>query len=127
MIQPKEIMIGSCFNQVINEHEPCTPKPIIWDETNWYRIGECIEFYEWFEPIPLTEKILVDWCGFDPNDKFNFFGHFGIGTNAKGLYCLIYSSVHCVTIFEDIAFEYLHTLQRFYLDFKNQPLKIEMK
>jgi hypothetical protein len=32
---------------------------IKFDEANWYRIGECIEFLEDFEPIPLTEDWLV--------------------------------------------------------------------
>lgn len=124
MIQPHEIMIGSCFNQVIDNFEPCTPKPIIWNETNWYRIGECIEFLEWFEPIPITEKILMEWCGFE-KWKDNIFRK-SWGRNG----------VHFITIFPDGLFYYetgnntyrnvepLHHLQMLVQSLSNQPLKI---
>jgi len=136
MIQPHEIMIGSCFNQVIDEFEPCAPKPIFWNETNWYRIGECIEFYEWFEPIPITEKILVEWCGemFEPEEDEGdiiyykligtrfliVFNHDDISLNyetSDGYYCLKYW---------DLGIP-LHHLQMLILALTNQPLKITLK
>lgn len=55
-MEAKEFYIGKYYNQVVYEHEPCNPKPIIWEQSNWYAIGECIEFLEWFEPIALTKE-----------------------------------------------------------------------
>jgi hypothetical protein len=64
-IKASELYIDKYYYQVVEEYEPCTPKIIKWNQSNWYRIGECIEFIEWFEPIPLTEEILEKNLGFE--------------------------------------------------------------
>jgi hypothetical protein len=68
-IKASELYIDKYYYQVVDEYEPCTPKIIKWNQSNWYAIGECIEFIEWFEPIPLTEEWLL---------KFGFKGEKGI-------------------------------------------------
>ncbi len=131
MVQPHEIMIGSCFNQVIDNFEPCTPKPIIWDETNWYRIGECIEFYEWFEPIPLTEQILVEWCkeSFEhskEHDKYYKHKTKNIAVSfADNKVRVITGNFVCsIVIAENPP---LHLFQMLVQSLTNQPLKITLK
>jgi hypothetical protein len=57
-----ELRIGNFVNQIESwNDEDVLPKVIQWDESNWYRIGESIEFLEWFEPITLSEKWLINF------------------------------------------------------------------
>jgi hypothetical protein len=111
-------MIGSCFNQVHDNFEPCAPKPIFWNENNWYRIGECIEFLEWFEPIPLTEKILMEWCG-----------AFSVKPNQYRISdrLIVVRDGKFVDYGSSVELPYLHIFQRFILVITNEPLKIELK
>lgn len=56
MINPKEIRIGNWFKRIDEERDSEFEQ---WDERTWYAIGECILFYEYYEPIPITEEWLV--------------------------------------------------------------------
>lgn len=63
MIQPNEIRVNNYYNRIdsINHSKLGFCK---WDSSDWYRIGECIDYLENYEPIHLTEEILLK-CGFD--------------------------------------------------------------
>jgi hypothetical protein len=66
-MKAEELRIGNFVYQTEHKFSSNPFKSIKqFDESNWYRIGECIEFLEDFEPIPLTEEWLLKF-GFSKN------------------------------------------------------------
>lgn len=63
MIQENEIRTGNYYNRIeslngaaLGHHK--------FDASDWYAIGECIDSFENYDNIPLTEEILLK-CGFE--------------------------------------------------------------
>jgi hypothetical protein len=121
-IKASELYIDKYYYQVVEEYEPCTPKIIKWNQSNWYAIGECIEFIEWFEPIPITEEWLIKF-GFEKNsywfkdDNMLRFGlidnklHCSIGNDENGF---LYNRIN-----------YIHQLQNLYFALTGQELEFK--
>lgn len=63
MIKVEELRIGNLVYRNTEDFTPIDKKVIEWPESIWYRIGDCLEYNEWFEPIPLTEDWLVKLGG----------------------------------------------------------------
>jgi hypothetical protein len=114
-IKASELYIDKYYYQVVEEYEPCTPKIIKWSEVNWYRIGECIEFIEWFEPIPLTEEWLLKF-GF----KKSSWGWIKNGVNIQKGFTLAFSSNK-----NSIEIKHLHQLQNLYFALTGQELEFK--
>lgn len=113
-LTPQFLTVGSIVYQVIENFEPCTPKPIVFTESNWYRICECVEFLDWFEPIPLTPEILTEWCSatcyeFDNGQPNQYRIGERLIVNRDGVY-FDYGS--------NTKLDYLHELQLLFLGFK---------
>ena len=121
MIQPHELFTGAILEYNIGtETEP--KWAII--KLEWYDIRNIsddeIDFNKSYRPIPLTEQILVEWCGFENN----------------GLECVLdskfqwnngvlkYTQGRNQTVF--LPCTHLHLLQRLILALTNQPLKITL-
>lgn len=58
MIKENEIRVGNYYNRT-----ETLRKDIIgivkFDSSDWYAIGECMDYLESYDPIPLTEEILL--------------------------------------------------------------------
>lgn len=71
-MKAREFVVGNHYLQTKSyEDNDTLPKVITWQESNWYALGECVEFEDWFEPIPLTEEWLIKfgWTE-EPNSQF---------------------------------------------------------
>jgi len=92
-MEAKELRIGNWVVQTEHNgsHNPYE-STIQFDESNWYRIGECIEFLEDFKPIPLTEEWLLRF-GFDFNEGDN-----GTWDNWRLTYSLKITEKHFIEI-----------------------------
>jgi hypothetical protein len=113
-IKASELYIDKYYYQVVEEYEPCTPKIIKWSEVNWYRIGECIEFIEWFEPIPLTEEWLL---------KFEF-KRFSKDFSKKGI--IIHTRKRGYVLRKSVPdILYVHQLQNLYFALTGQELEFK--
>jgi hypothetical protein len=119
MIQPHELIIGAILEYNIGtinnpEYEPTT--------IDSYDIGHCelnnADFNLMHRSIPLTEKILLEWCGtfsVKPNQ-------YRIGDRL-----IVIRDGKFVDYGSSVKLPYLHIFQRFILAITNQPLKIELK
>jgi len=116
-MEAKELLIGKWYNQVIENHKPCLPCPMIWSEHNWSAIGECMEYVEWFEPIPLTENWLKK-LGFKLNSAF---GTSTYGNGVIGIF--FYDGVGSYGI---AKFQYVHQLQNLYFALTGTELTVEL-
>lgn len=68
-METKDLRIGNLVYRITEDFDNLKIKKVIeWTDSIWGRISECLEYYEWFEPIPLTEEWLVKF-GFHPNPK----------------------------------------------------------
>jgi len=136
MIQPHEIIDGAMFEYNCGEIE--TPQ---WEITtlDWEDIRTCKLTNEYFNqlhrPIPLTEKILVEWCGAE--ERYKEWFNLGILTLGYITRDDIFQMEILIPTFNKtgmspynskiIDIPYLHIFQRLILALTNQPLKIEMK
>ena len=131
-LQPNFLPVGSVVYQVIENFEPCTPKPIVFSESNWYRIGECVEYLDWFQPIQLTPEILTEWCNMKLERKqlsLNIGGEL-MDYATDGKMCIYYSkkgwTLDSIVNKDTVYFQYLHELQLLFLGMK-QVLPITIK
>jgi len=129
MIQPHEIIATVSileYNEGTDKSPDWQPSIIDAVDLGWLT-KKPEDFNKKHRPIPLTEKILVEWCGFE-KWKDNIFRK-SWGRNG----------VHFITIFPDELFyfetgnnthrhiETLHHLQMLVQSLTNQPLKITLK
>jgi len=110
-LQPNFLPVGSVVYQVIENFEPCTPKPIVFSESNWYRIGECVEYLDWFQPIALTPEILTEWC--DAKHDKDFPREYRIGNRL-----FLFRDGKCFDYGSNTQLDYLHELQLLFLGMK---------
>ena len=68
MIQENEIRVGNYYNRV--ESYSSSLGYHKFSASVWYAIGECTDFLENYDPIPLTEEILLK-CGFSKSVRPN--------------------------------------------------------
>jgi len=133
MIQPHEIIANVTivsYNCGSDQFPDWQPTVLDWQDIKW--ITETpIAFNAVHEPIPLTEKILTEWCGFE---------------NVNNTQCL-YLSIRDEHEYSRQRIEYiggsielarggvcfkrinncpLHHLQRLILSLTNEPLKITL-
>lgn len=128
MIQPHEIFAGAIVNintvpiaitGIISpdpsKHVFFKDKWVVITPFSYVHLDKC-------EPIPLTEKILTEWCGFE---KYNecFFKY----KNIEGWYLATDGSLTKSLSEYYVRLPHLHHLQRLILALTNQPLKIELK
>lgn len=69
MIKPEEIRVGNFFSH--NKDSSNDEKGLfIWQESDWYAVGECLLFLENVDPVPITEERML-MLGFEKyNDCF---------------------------------------------------------
>jgi hypothetical protein len=118
MIQPHELIESqSVLEYYIEETNEWLPTVMDWQD-----IRNCVEdnidFNKWHRPIPLTEKILTEWCGFHKVEENQYRLGFKLIVIRDGKFFDYGTSVEL---------PYLHILQRFILAMNNQPLKITLK
>jgi len=135
MIQPNELQIGSMFEYNVGDKD--FPK---WElrMIDLDNIRECIEIDDFhsYRGIPLTEKILTEWCGatVTKNSGFNADVYYLNGLEIS-LFKSFTSDDFALTSWDirnpldgkTLWIESLHHLQRLILALTNQPLKIELK
>jgi len=144
MIQPHELVYGAIFEYNLGDKD--FPE---WElrTLNLDNIRECIECNDFhsYRPIPLTEKILVEWCGFESmNDSMGFrlqldkeiaFRVYLANDNDGNE---VWSHNNCDIFQRDSGDDfhqvclniiplYLHQLQMLIQSLTNQPLKITLK
>lgn len=134
MILETEIRSGNYYNRVdslsgdkLGFHK--------WDSNDWYKVGECIDFFDNYEYIPLTEDILLK-CGFEkiklPKEG-TYYGHseynFGnvvfkvdnqntLNSNGSNKYFFLNKfRIKC---------EYLHTLQNLVFALTQKELTVQL-
>jgi hypothetical protein len=131
MIQENEIRVGNYFNRIFSINDKLGY--IKWDSSDWYREGECIDSFEYYEPIPLTEDILLK-CGFKLVK---------LKTSIKDFYVVYYKKDNFVVYIMSDFFEVelinnsgeqfnlfktfkkeLHTLQNLYFALTGEELQI---
>jgi hypothetical protein len=126
MIQPQELRIGN-YVKHNNEwsYRDDNTDAFQWNENDWYALGEGTLFLENVEPIPLTEKWLLDF-GFTKsiaeyrlkisNDTYTAIvidNRFDSMINNDGQWC-----------FFDANIKYVHQLQNLYFALTNKELKL---
>jgi hypothetical protein len=118
MIQPNEIIESqTVLEYYIEETNEWLPTVMDWQD-----IRNCVEdntdFNKWHRSIPLTEKILTEWCGafsVKPNQ-------YRIGDRL-----IVIRDGKFVDYGSSVELPYLHIFQRFILALTNEPLKITLK
>jgi hypothetical protein len=127
MIQPHEIQIGSMIECKSSDQWAVK----IVDIFDLIFIDSQLEdFNDCHRPIPLTEDILVKWCGFEKvKNKVDIFekGRIRLALGARGqtlAYLIEEDTINCHYI---NSYEYLHQIQILYMAHKNTPLKITLK
>jgi hypothetical protein len=125
-MKAQELRIGNYVNQVIESFERLKNKKVIqFDEVNWYRIGECIEYIDWFEPIPLTEEWLVKFGFIKIDNRLESIYRLGIleyATSCKTIDIEVPYNDGIATHTTDI--KYVHQLQNLYFALTNEELTI---
>jgi hypothetical protein len=112
MIQPHELQIGSILQDKYGNI--CTVEAI---QYNGLSTDKHSGLYNEFSPIPLTEKILTEWCGCNEIGE-----HYRIGERL-----ILIRDGKFVDYGSGVELPYLHIFQRLILALTNQPLKIEIK
>jgi hypothetical protein len=118
MIQPHELIESqSVLEYYIEETNEWLPTVMDWQD-----IRNCVEdnidFNKWHRAIPLTEKILMEWCGLRKYSS----NQYRIGDRL-----IVVRDGKFVDYGSSVELPYLHIFQRFILALTNQPLKIELK
>lgn len=115
MIQPNEIRVNNYYNRIdsINHSKLGFCK---WDSSDWYRIGECIDYLENYEPIHLTEEILLK-CGEKYNNSGFNLGKFKVLKSTEGVF-IIPTNNKLVQIY------FVHDLQNFYYYYENTKTEL---
>jgi hypothetical protein len=122
MIQPHELIESqSVLEYYIEETNEWLPTVMDWQD-----IRNCVEdnidFNKWHRPIPLTEKILMEWCGCK-KDSFLVGQHqYRIGERL-----ILIRDGKFVDYGSSVELPYLHIFQRLILALTNQPLKITLE
>jgi hypothetical protein len=118
MIQPHELIESqSVLEYYIEETNEWLPTVM-----NWQDIRNCVEdntdFNKWHRGIPLTEDILVKWCG-----------AFSVKPNQYRISdrLIVIRDGKFVDYGSSVELPYLHIFQRLIIALTNQPLKIELK
>lgn len=112
----KELRIGNwVINNYLKPDYETNKDPIGW---NYYKIecGGDIEDYEDYEPIPLTEEILLK-CGFEKLGLIKY--------ELNGVVLNIKWSSYFIHRF-DTEIKHLHQLQNLYFALKGEELKIKL-
>jgi hypothetical protein len=113
MIQPHEIQIGSI---IMSNNIHCIVDGILKD--GFISTDKGSGHLDEFSAIPLTEKILTEWCGFHKVEENQYRLGFKLIVIRDGKFFDYGTSVEL---------PYLHILQRFILALTNEPLKITLK
>jgi hypothetical protein len=131
MIQPHELIESqSVLEYYIEETNEWLPTSMDWQD-----IRNCVEdnidFNKWHRAIPLTEKILTEWCGFE-NNKISFGNNEELELDFDGdHYNVFYNQSNTDGTHEKILMyielQFLHHLQMLVFALGNKPLKIELK
>jgi hypothetical protein len=124
-MKENELMIGNWVNHT-DSYEDGQKKQIQFSESNWYRIGDCIERLEDFEPIPLTEEWLLKF-GFEKAVDENIWVN--KSSYQSLFYQLTFNSQIGASLYEDSHWiksniQYVHQLQNLYFALTNEELKI---
>jgi hypothetical protein len=131
MIQPHELIESqSVLEYYIEETNEWLPTVMDWQD-----IRNCVEdntdFNNWHRAIPLTEKILMEWCGFEKQTDsadgigdFSWFSYNGLEINNDIGGWFIIDPYRALPA---MRFHTLHHLQMLIQSLTNQPLKIELK
>jgi len=119
MINENEIRVCNYYKRIdtVNDSKLGYHK---WDSSDWYKVGECIDYFEHYEPIPLTEDILLK-CGFKGialplylnTGYFEFVWRKELFLDVEGQWL----SINC---------HYLHQLQNLYFALCGEELKINL-
>lgn len=128
MIDARELRIGNYFkyNKKHNEGLCMLNIPMKWDDSDWYQLGECIIFLDWFDPIPITEEILLK-CGFTyklgdldfklPNGLLYY------DVKEKKMYLMVGQFADCT---DTVPCDYLHQLQNIIFSLTGKELKFNL-
>lgn len=104
----KELRLGNLVYQVAELGEAISrPKIVKWDESHWYRIGECLLCDDDFEPIPMRVWTLL---------KFRCHGLEMLSIDPDG-YFVIFNS-------NKVYIKYAHQLQNFYFAIYGEELEV---
>jgi len=119
MIQPHELITGAILEYNIGTTNEPEYVPTTIDH---YDIGHCelnnADFNIMHRSIPLTEKILMEWCG-----AFSVMPNQYIISDRL----IVIRDGKFVDYGSSVQLPYLHIFQRLILALTNQPLKIELK
>ena len=133
MIKANEIRIGNLYER---KESLANDKIgyINFDESDWYRIGEGIDYLENYDPISLTEEWLLKFGFiFDENKGFDYINDDGEISNIEDnpLWYKNYSQKRfCVylkklTCYVSLNCKYVHDLQNCYFIVTGQELELK--
>lgn len=134
MIKENEIRVGNYFkyNEKHSEGLCMLNIPMKWDASDWYRVGECIDDLDWYNPIPLTEDILLK-CGFELVDKNVFWLNdkfmFVFGENALSMArpdCVGNEDYTIPMAWIKSNIKHLHQLQNLYFALTGEELNVNL-
>ena len=120
MIQPHDIIANVTILDRITDKDKITPTVMIGEDIVNCEINTKL-FNELYRPIPLTEKILMEWCKYvvsNPYQDRYEIGNIHIQYNGFTDTLWIDGMPHITC---------LHQLQRLVQSLTNQPLKITLK
>lgn len=92
-------------------------------KADWLDIGNAIRNPERYEPIPITEEILLK-AGFEKNEHKWYWGHRGFHLQLDGLNWAVLPFADDNRLIGYV--EYVHQLQNLYFALTGQELKIEL-
>jgi len=119
-MKANELRIGNLVNKTEQTIRSSRLGISIWDEYDWYAIGDCIDSLEYYEPIPLTEEWLLKF-GFE---KINVNERYWVKS-----VCLIHQRHdegldYLPSPFGPvIKYEYVHQLQNLYFALTGEELE----
>ena len=119
----RELRIGNFVNQTKEWGESIEPKVIQWDDSTWYRIGDCLAFFEDYEPIRLTEEWILKF-GFDGRKDFKWKSIVGIQLS-DGKYYLSLKDLSNVLFHSVVQIKFVHQLQNLYFALTGDELTIK--
>lgn len=121
MINENEIRVGNMF-EYSDKHPEANCMlgiPMVWTDVEWYRLGDCIEDLEYYNPIKLTEDWLLKF-GFEcyefDNGEPNQY-------RLKNRLIVIRNNVF-YDYGADVKIEFVHKLQNLYNALTNDELAI---
>jgi len=130
-LKPEFLPVGSIVEYNIESinHPEWVPTKLDAVDLQWLD-GDPEAFNIAHRPIPLTEKILTEWCGFEVCDEEKS-GHLYWHKNNKAICCYWDGVQWCFKYGYDAdlvfaACEYLHEVQLLFAGMK-QPLPIQIK